>query len=65
MLLAAIGAIAAIAVIAFLGLRYVRRRPAKPRKRRRAVKKGVCPNCDKPVSEEFKLCPYCGYQLKK
>lgn len=65
MLLAAIGVVAVLVVIAFLGYRYVRGRPAKPKKRKRAVKKGICPNCKKPVSEEFKLCPYCGYQLKK
>jgi rRNA maturation endonuclease Nob1 len=35
------------------------------RKIKKAKPKDQCPECDKKIKEDFNLCPYCGYRLKK
>lgn len=32
---------------------------------KKAKPKDQCPECDKKIKEDFNLCPYCGYRLKK
>ena len=32
---------------------------------KKAKPKDQCPECDKKIKEDFNLCPFCGYRLKK